>query len=87
MPTARRRYQVTESDDVERALNEAAKEWPDEPRSRLILRVIRAGGDAVAQRERAIAEAKEAAIARVCGAYSGVFGADYLSHLRDDWPA
>ena len=87
MPTARRRYQVTESDDVARALNEAAKEWPNEPRSRLILRVIRAGGDAVAQRERAIAEAKEAAIARVCGAYSGVFRADYLSHLRDDWPA
>lgn len=87
MPTARRRYQVTESDDVERALNEAAEEWPNEPRSRLILRVIRAGGDALAQRDQAIAEARAAAIARVRGAYSGAFGADYLSRLRDDWPA
>ncbi len=87
MPTARHRYQVTETDDVERALNEAAKEWPNEPRSRLILRVIRTGGDALAQRERTIAEAQGAAIARVRGAYSGVFGTDYLSHLRDDWPA
>jgi hypothetical protein len=84
MPTARRRYQVTETEAVERALEAAAEQWPDEPRSRLMLRVINAGGDAVAQR--AIAQSRLAAMKRVAGAYMDAFGSDYLTRLRDDWP-
>jgi len=36
MPTARPRHQVTETPDVARALDLAAKRWPGEPRSKLL---------------------------------------------------
>ncbi|MCW4386315.1 hypothetical protein OH146_11080 [Salinibacterium sp. SYSU T00001] len=85
MPTARRRYQVTETDDVARALDEAAKLWPDEPRSRLIVRTILAGGDALADSPRHPDRA--AAMRRVRGAYTGAYGPGYLDGLRADWPA
>ncbi|WP_168220114.1 MULTISPECIES: hypothetical protein [unclassified Salinibacterium] len=85
MPTARPRYQVTETDAVARALDAAAQLWPGEPRSRLIVRTILAGGDALA------ADANEAArkeaIARVQGAYTDAYGRDYLRDLKSDWPA
>lgn len=84
MPTARRRYQVTETESVERALDEAAKRWPGEPRSRLMLRVINAGGEVVAQQ--ALAHRREAAIRRVAGSYMDAYSSDYLAKLRDDWP-
>ncbi|TFB72081.1 hypothetical protein E3O06_10715 [Cryobacterium glaciale] len=88
MPTVRRRYQVTETDGVQRALDEAVKQWPTEPRSRLIVRVIQAGGDALAERERSRAglESRRRAAARVGGSYPRAFGAGYLAGLRDDWP-
>jgi hypothetical protein len=86
MPTARHRYQVTETDDVERALEAAAKRWPGEPRSRLLLRIINAGGTAVTQSSDLVAEARRAAIDHARGAYTDAYGPDYLALLREDWP-
>ena len=40
MPTTKRRYPVTETDDIAAVLDEAARRWPDVPRSRLIQRVL-----------------------------------------------
>src|SRR5690606_24583369 len=85
MPTSRRRYQVTETDEVAHALNEAAKRWPGEPRSRLIVRAITAGGEAIAHE--AALERRVAAIRRTQGSYPDAFGAGYLAALRSDWPA
>jgi hypothetical protein len=84
MPTARRRYQVTETESVERALDEAAKRWPNESRSRLMLRVINAGRETVAQQSQT--ESRLTAIRRVAGSYRDAYGADYLTRLREDWP-
>lgn len=88
MPTARRRYQVTETDEVARALDEAAKRWPDEPRSRLIVRTITAGGETLANN--AAAESRLATLHRLQGsygnAYGNAYGTDYLNALRTDWP-
>ena len=85
MPTARRRYQVTETDEVARALNAAAQRWPDEPRSRLIVRAIVAGAESLTDAD--VTAQRQAAIARLAGRYSDDYGPGYLDELRRDWPA
>lgn len=85
MPTARRRFQVTETDAVARAIDAAAERWPDEPRARLLVRVIAAGGEAL-ERDAEV-EARRAALRRVSGSLTGVYGPGYLDELRADWPA
>jgi hypothetical protein len=85
MPTARRRYQVTETDDVAHAIDVAAQRWPDEPRSRLIVRAITAGGQALAAD--ADRKARRITLRRLRGSYADVYGPGYLEALRTDWPA
>lgn len=87
MPTTRPRYQVTETEAVARALDRAAQRWPGEPRSKLLLRLVDAGGDALEQHQRFEAGAHRAAVTASSGAYPDAFGADYLAELREDWPA
>jgi len=73
---------------VQRALDAAEKRWPEEPRSRLIVRVIQAGGEALAGQADVAAEreSRRKAAARVVGSYPTAFGPGYLAGLRDDWP-
>jgi len=85
MPTRRRRYQVTETDAVARALEEAARRWPNEPRSRLVVRTITAGGEALATD--AETKTRLAALRRLQGSYADAYGLGYLETLRTDWPA
>jgi hypothetical protein len=86
MPTTRPRYQVTETPEVTRALDRAAKRWPDEPRSKLLLRLIEVGGDVLEHDERAEDGAHRAAVLGSSGRYAEAFGPDYLAELRADWP-
>ena len=86
MPTARARYQVTETPAVARALDRAAKHWPGEPRSRLLLRLVDVGSDALAQDQQADLEAHRAAVTVSSGAYADAFPGGYLAELRQDWP-
>lgn len=56
MPTTRPRHPITETDEIAQILDEAAKRWPDAPRSRLIQRVLAdwaAGGRAPSAEARA----------------------------------
>lgn len=85
MPTSRRRYQVTETEEIARILDEAAKQWPDDPRSRLIVRAIIAGGEALS--ENAERERRLATLNRLKGSFRGQYGPGYLDELRNDWPA
>ncbi|MBX3087738.1 MAG: hypothetical protein KF742_04580 [Cryobacterium sp.] len=85
MPTSRRRYQVTETEAVARAIDEAAKRWPGEPRSRLIVRAIVAGGTAL--EGDAASEDRLERLKRLKGAYRGAYGPGYLAELRGEWPA
>lgn len=87
MPTARPRHQITETPDVARAIDRAARRWPGEPRAKLLLRLVDAGS-AVLERERQDdAEAHRRAVDASSGAYPDAFPQDFLRELRDDWPA
>ncbi len=85
MPTTRPRYQVTETTAVARALDLAAKRWPGEPRSKLLLRLLEAGCGAL-ERDRHL-DAHLAAVVASSGRYAQAFGREYLTELRADWPA
>ncbi|WP_433674731.1 hypothetical protein [Microbacterium gorillae] len=87
MPTARHRYQITETDEVARALDAAEKRWPGEPRSRLIVRLITSNGEHLEEVSRGDAARRRAALNRVAGGLTGVYPPDYLVDLREDWPA
>ena len=86
MPTTRRRYQVTETDEVARALDEAERRWPGEPRSRLIVRLIVQGGERAAEVSEAVITRRLAALEEA--AALGIhYPHGYREALRDEWPA
>ena len=62
MPTTRPRYQVTETPQVARALDRAAKRWPGEPRSKLLLRLVEVGAGTLEHDE----NAEDGATAPLC---------------------
>lgn len=80
---------LTETDDLAEALELAARRWPQDAgsRSRLLRRLVQAGGQALnADREQARAR-RHQAVARTHGQFRDVYGPEYLKQLRDEWPA
>ncbi len=86
MPTARLRYQVTETPQVAHALDLAAKQWPGVPRSKLLLRLVKAGCDSLDVEQHAEADAHRVAVTAGSGRDPDAFGPNYVSELRQDWP-
>lgn len=86
MPTARPRHQVTETDQVAAALDAAARRWPGEPRSKLLLRLVTIAGSTLSDQEQRDVEAHRAAVLASSGRYADAFGRDYLAKMREDWP-
>ena len=87
MPTVRPRHQITETPAVAHAIDLAAQRWPGEPRSKLLLRLLAAGMDALEQNDQHIDHARREAVMASSGKYADAFGPDYLDQLRQDWPA
>ena len=87
MPTARCRYQVTETESVARALDLAARRWPGEPRSKLLLRLVDVGAATLDKEDVQAENRYRDAITASSGKYADAFGPDYLTDLRRDWPA
>jgi hypothetical protein len=85
MPTARPRHQVTETDEVEQALDLAERQWPGESRGQLLVRLIGAGAEAVAESLGAAVEARRQRLDALAGKYTGLYPAGYLAELREDW--
>lgn len=69
-----------------RAIDLAAQRWPNEPRSRLLLRLVDAGRSALEQGREAAIREREAATEATSGKYTGAYGANFLADLRRDWP-
>lgn len=88
MPTTRPRHLITETDQVAKALDEAAKRWPEDRNSRakLLLHLVEQGHQALVEEVDRRREAKLAAIRRTSGALTGTYDAEYLEKLREDWP-
>ena len=86
MPTARPRYQVTETAEVGRLLDMAARRWPDEARSKLLVRLLRAGGAALEREDGDAARHRQEAVRATSGKYDDVFSPTHLTELREDWP-
>ena len=88
MPTDRPRHTITETDDVKRALDDAARRWPEErgARSRLLLRLVGEGHTAIRALGTTEADDRRRALERTAGQLTGVYDGDYLAQLREDWP-
>ena len=86
MPTARPRYQVTETDEVAHALDAAERRWPGEPRSRLIVRLITENGEAISEVNNAETARRLAAVEAIAGSFAGMYLPGYLEELRAEWP-
>lgn len=87
MPTARPRHQITETPAVAHAIDRAAQRWPGERRSRLLLRLLEAGTEALERNDRQTTETHRRAIMSTSGKYAEAFEPGYLPALRRDWPA
>jgi hypothetical protein len=78
---------VTETDDLAVALDEAAGRWPDLSRPQLLVRLALEGHHAAQHARDERRRRRLEAIHTHSGCLKGVYGADYLKHLREDWPA
>jgi hypothetical protein len=79
---------ITETDQVARAIDDAARRWPEEGgnRPRLLLRLLEEGHRAVrGERQRQVTAHRDA-VAGTSGALTGMYGAGYLDDLRAQWP-
>lgn len=86
MPTTRPRHQITETPAVAHALDIAARRWPTEPRSKLLLRLVHAGSAVLEQGHNETTRLRQDAIDASSGKYADAFSSDYLAELRQDWP-
>ena len=86
MPTTRPRHQVTETEELAAALDEAALRWPRLSRGQLITRLALEGHRATVARHRQQRSNRLGALQRHAGALTGVYPAGHLADLREDWP-
>lgn len=89
MPTTRPRHVITQTEQVARALDDAARRWPADSgnRAKLLLRLLEEGRRAVVGQQERLARDRREAITRTSGVLTGLYGDGYLSGLREDWPA
>jgi len=87
VPTTRPRHLITETEEVMRALDDAAKRWPtdSESRPKLLLHLVREGHRSVVEYHEHQLAARREAVESTAGALTGVYGQDYLRRLREDW--
>jgi hypothetical protein len=78
---------ITETDEIVRALDDAARRWPADGgnRAKLLAHLVEEGHRAVVGQLERDASARRDAIARTSGVLTGVYGDNYLADLREDW--
>ena len=72
-----------------RALDDAARRWPEDSHSRpkLLLHLIEEGHRAVIHGDEEGLAGRREAVVRSSGALTGVYGDGYLRQIREEWPA
>lgn len=88
MPTTRPRHVITETEQVVRALDDAARRWPADSgnRAKLLARLVEEGHRAVVSQLERDAGARRDGVTRTSGVLTGAYGDGYLAELRKDWP-
>jgi hypothetical protein len=89
MPTARPRHVVTETDDIAAALADAAQAWPDAHgnKNALIRRLVQAGHQSLRHSHQRTIDKRLEQLDHAAGSLTGMYDANYLQQLRQDWPA
>lgn len=79
---------ITETDQVARALDDAAERWPEDRanRPRLLLRLLEEGHRSVTGERQRHTDQHREAVASTSGALTGAYGPGYLDELRAEWP-
>jgi hypothetical protein len=86
MPTARQRYQITETDALAECLDRAEAKWPNESRSKLLLRLAMAGADATLRSSVEEAFAFQLALDEMYRELGDLYKGVTVEQLRADWP-
>lgn len=87
MPTTRPRHFVTETDDLARALDEAAAMWPGLSRAQVLVRLALEGHRAAQHAHEERRGRRLAALRKHSGELTGVYSPNHLHELREEWPA
>ena len=88
MPTTRPRHVITETEQIARALDDAARRWPADGgnRAKLLAHLVEEGHRAVISQLERDASARRDGVTRTSGVLTGAYGDGYLAELREDWP-
>lgn len=88
MPTTRHRFSITETDELARTLDAAARVWPElhDDRSALLRQVLRWGAERVEDVAGEKLERKRAAIRELAGSMPGIYPPGEAQRLKEEWP-
>lgn len=85
MPTALPRHQVTETPAVARALDRAARRWPEASRGQLLVRLVETGAAVLEADDQGERERRARLVETLAARYATAFPKGYLAELREDW--
>jgi len=79
---------ITETEQIVRALDDAARRWPADGgnRAKLLARLVEEGHRAVISQLEHDVSARRDGVTRTSGVLTGAYGDGYLAGLREDWP-
>lgn len=79
---------ITETDEIERVLNVAARVWPElrDDRAALLRQVIEQGAESVRERAQMVRDARLRAIRETSGMFTGMWPPGEAARLKDEWP-
>ena len=89
MPTTRHRFSITETDELARTLDAAARVWPEHrnDRGELLRQVLRWGAERVEEVASEKRAQRRAAIRELAGSMTGVYPPGAAQQLKEEWPA
>jgi len=88
MPTSRTRHMVTESDQIKKAIDDAALVWPElaNERAELLRNLISQGAEIVAAKAKGKKKEREKAVKNLISIGTGLWPNNFLSQRKDEWP-